>query len=31
MIQLLNIKPEVVDEVLISQAVESLKKQKNEI
>ena len=31
MLQLLKLKPEVIDEVLISEAVESLKKQKNEI
>jgi F-type H+-transporting ATPase subunit b len=31
MLQLLNLKPEAIDEVLISEAVESLKKQKNEI
>jgi len=31
MLQLLNFKPEAIDEVLISEAVESLKKQKNEI
>jgi F-type H+-transporting ATPase subunit b len=31
MLQLLKLKPEAIDEVLISEAVESLKKQKNEI
>jgi len=31
MIRLLRLKPEVIDEALISEAVESLKKQKNEI
>ena len=31
MLQLLNLKPEAIDEVLIFEAVESLKKQKNEI
>ncbi len=31
MLQLLKLKPEAIDEVLISEAVESLKKQKNEV